>query len=819
MRGICTICIIASLTCLAGPSDDAGAVDPPAVTTDLRDRSVRTLRETLERESLWPKVHAAEFLIGLSYPDQVAETYEAERTVHEEQPQYRIGIWRVLAQCAPSPSDRAAWIERIKQVLADPAATDHVHSMESLAKLGVRVGDPDFRAHVERAADEDARAKVMADWLLAGSGDLAALVRLTETLGSTDPQSRLLAAYALQWLRTGDPAVWKSVQAAADAEPADSPARIYLLAAATVLAPSEEDAAAYRERLVDAADHGTAGDRYHAGFALASRGTTRDVPTLTAWLDDPDPDARAAAAAALLRIDRRGTHLLGWFDWCVIGLYFTGMLAIGAFYARRTKTADDYLLGGRSMKPWAVGLSLFATLLSTITYLSTPGEMILHGPMYYSMLLGYPLVALVVGWGLIPYFTRVPLTSAYEILETRLGTGVRMLGAIFFLSLRLLWMAVIVEATASIVLVPLLGLDEGVTPYICIVLAIITVAYTSLGGMRAVVWTDVVQTFVLLGGALVALALITWNLGGVQAWWPTAWAPNWDPPKLGYDPHARVTLFGAVLAMFSWHVCTAGSDQMAIQRYLSTRDVYSARRMFNVSLIASSVVIVTLAMLGLALLAYFQAHPELLGDNQSVDRNADQLFPRFIAIGLPAGISGLVVAGLLAAAMSSLSSGLNSSCAVITVDFLDRFGSRVAEGAASVRRTRYVSWCVGVIVVLLSSAVGIVQGNLLEVAFKVTNLLVAPLFGLFFMALFVRWATSFGTFVGAAFGLATVVTINYWAEISYWTGITDRPGISFLWAMPLGLAIQVAAGSIASLLPIGAAKPMLFETLPDDQAG
>jgi Na+/proline symporter len=115
----------------------------------------------------------------------------------------------------------------------------------------------------------------------------------------------------------------------------------------------------------------------------------------------------------------------------------------------------------------------------------------------------------------------------------------------------------------------------------------------------------------------------------------------------------------------------------------------------------------------------------------------------------------------------------------------------------NVRRTRYVAWCVGVVVVLLSSGVGLVSGNLLEVAYKVVNLLVAPLFGLFFMALFVRWATSFGTLVGAACGLATVVAINYWPDI------TGRQGISFLWAMPLGLLVQVAAGSLASLLPVG----------------
>jgi Na+/proline symporter len=168
---------------------------------------------------------------------------------------------------------------------------------------------------------------------------------------------------------------------------------------------------------------------------------------------------------------------------------------------------------------------------------------------------------------------------------------------------------------------------------------------------------------------------------------------------------------------------------------------------------------------------------------------------------LTAGASGLIVAGLLAAAMSSLSSGLNSSSAVITVDFLERFGGHEKTAAGDVRRSRFVAWSVGLVVILLSTIVGVVSGNLLEIAYKVTNLLVAPLFGLFFMALFVRWSTSFGTVVGACFGVATVVAINYGPEI------TGRAGISFLWAMPLGLLIQVVTGSLASLLPIGPKRP------------
>ncbi len=515
--------------------------------------------------------------------------------------------------------------------------------------------------------------------------------------------------------------------------------------------------------------------------------------------------ATPVAAAQQIASDTSSSappHLLTWLDWGVIGIYGLGMLGIGWYYARRSRTADDYLLGGRNMKPWTVELSLFATLLSTITYLSSPGEMIKHGPLFFSSLLAYPLAALVVGRYLIPYFVRLPHTSAYEILQTRLGTSVRVLGALFFLSLRLLWMAVIIEATSSIVLIPMLGMERSQTPYLCALLGLTTVIYTSMGGIRAVVATDVVQTFVLLGGAIVSLAVITWQLGGIDGWWPSRWSENWDPITLGYDSQARVSLLGAVVATFFWHVCTAGSDQMAIQRYFATRDAQAARRMYYISLLAGAVVIGLLALLGLALLAWFTAHREMLGPGQTIAENADQLFPRFIAIGLPAGVSGLVVAGLLAAAMSSLSSGLNSSCAVITVDFLDRFGRGVQTESQHVRRTRLVSWSVGLAVVLLSTVVGVVEGNLLEVAYKVTNLLVAPLFGLFVMALFVRFGTAFGTFVGAAFGLATVVAINYWKEF------TGEPGISFLWAMPLGLSVQVVVGSLASLLPIGPPRPV-----------
>jgi solute:Na+ symporter, SSS family len=272
-----------------------------------------------------------------------------------------------------------------------------------------------------------------------------------------------------------------------------------------------------------------------------------------------------------------------------------------------------------------------------------------------------------------------------------------------------------------------------------------------------------------------------------------------------YDPTARVTLFGAVLASLTWYVCTSGSDQIAIQRYLATRDAKSARTVLNISLVADAVVQVILAGVGFALLAYFQSRPHLLADAQSILTDADQLFPRFIVVGLPVGLSGLVVAGLLAAAMSALSAGVNSTGSVITVDFLDRFSkrSKASSESGGVRRAKVVSALVGVVVVCLSLGVNMVHGNLLEICYKVVNLITAPLFGLFFMAMFVRWATPFGTIVGAACGMSTAVAVCFWPEL------TGRQGISFLWAMPLSLVVEIGVASLASLLPIGAkARPL-----------
>jgi len=485
-------------------------------------------------------------------------------------------------------------------------------------------------------------------------------------------------------------------------------------------------------------------------------------------------------------------------DWTVIAIYGIGLLGVGWYFSKRIQNTEDYLLGGRSMKSGAVGLSLFATLLSTITYLAIPGEMIKHGPVILWSMAAIPIAYVVVGYLLIPHFMRLRVTSAYEILETRLGVQIRLIGAIIFLITRLLWMALIIYLTADKIIVVMMGWDPDMTPFVAMAIGLVTVIYTSMGGLRAVVFSDVLQSFILLGGAILSILLITIKMGGFD-WWPTQWSSNWSPqPLFSLDPKTRVTVIGSVVFMTVWWICTAGSDQMAIQRYLATRNTKAARRAFLTTGIANIVITCLLAALGFALLGFFKANPQLLQQGMSItqEKTADIIFPYFIIRFLPSGITGLVIAGLLAAAMSSLSSGINSACSVISTDFVDRFRTDTGSEKMRVRRNKIIAVISGLAAVLISAMMGKITGNIMEVTVRTNHIFVAPLFGLFFMAMFVRFATPLGTACGALAGCGVAVVIAYWDFI---TGNPDNK-LSFQWISLISLIANLVVGIPLSLL-------------------
>ncbi len=495
-------------------------------------------------------------------------------------------------------------------------------------------------------------------------------------------------------------------------------------------------------------------------------------------------------------IEQREFRGLQTVDWIVIGVYGVSMIGLGWFYSRRQSSTEEYFLAGRRTKSFIAGISLFATLLSTISYLGTPGEIIKNGPIFFAGCLAAPLVYLVVGYVVIPILMRVPVTSAYELLESRVGLAVRLLGSLTFMATRLVWMALLLYLSAK-ALVVMLGWDLAAVPCVIAVLGVIAVIYTTLGGLRAVMVTDVVQFFILFSGALLTIGCITAKLGGIGAWWPTDWSSHWAPqPLFSLSPTVRVTLVGSMVYYFLFWVCASVSDQVTIQRYLSTCDAKTARRAFLTSIIADLLVMVLLMLTGLALLGFFQHYPAFLPEGRDPLGNADFLFPHYIANFLPVGIAGLVVSAMLAAAMSSLDSGLNSITTVFSVDVLGRFGDPTRSDRSRLRIARGLTFGLGALVVFLACFIGMIPGNIFEVAVKSMGLFFAPLAGIFIMALFVPWANGIGTIIGAACGFATALLV------AYWDVITGGPTLSFQWITPCALIVHVAVGSLISALPM-----------------
>ena len=495
----------------------------------------------------------------------------------------------------------------------------------------------------------------------------------------------------------------------------------------------------------------------------------------------------------------------GAIDWLVVIIYALVLIGIGLYYARRQTTTEEYFVGGRTVSPFLVGISLYATLFSTLSYIGVPGEIIQNGPILIALgAAAAPLIYIIVGYGVIPMLMKLPVTSAYELLETRLGFRVRLLGSALFVITRLLWMAIMLHIT-SFVLVKIMGWDPAMVTPLAIIAGVLTAIYTVTGGIRAVVVSDVVQFFVLLTGAIFTLIFITISMGGVDAWWPTEWASHWQAqPFFSVDPDVRITMVGTFIGAIIWWVCTSASDQMAIQRYLSTRDAKSARHAFLHNTIGSIVVTTILCFVGFSVLAFYQANPGAIPADITLETKGDVFFPLYVSQFLPTGIPGLVLAGLLAAAMSSLSSGINSTVTVISKDFIDPFRKEAHTDAHQVKVVRYIAAGIGLAAIAGSQLAGIIPGNLIEVGGKTINLLVCPLFGLFFLALFVKFATPFGAIMGAIYSITGATLIGYWEVL-----IGGDP-VSFQWIAPVSLLITVICGPLFSLLPTrGKPKPVL----------
>lgn len=551
------------------------------------------------------------------------------------------------------------------------------------------------------------------------------------------------------------------------------------------------------------------------------------------------PDALSAAEPVATTAKSGGLAMI---DWILIALYAVGTIALGAYYGRKQKSTEEYFIGSGAMSSFFVGVSLFATLLSSISYLSMPGEAAGKGPVGLLTVLALPAVYFFVSYWILPVYMKQRVTSAYELLELKLGIGIRLFGATMFILLRLVWMSLLIYLSSK-ALVQMIDIENlnailqnrfEISPLttdqwiqvIAIVAGLVAVIYTSIGGLSAVVMTDFMQTMLLFGGAWLVILSISWSFGGV-GWFPTEWQEHWDKqPLISFDPQTRVTFVGTVLGFLVWYICTSGGDQTSVQRFMATSDLRAARKALAIQLCAAGFVAITLGCVGFALMRFYSAHPGLL-PAETLKESADSLFPQYIAYQLPRGISGLVVAALFAAAMSSIDSGVNSITAVFMTDYLDRFGLRPKSERNHVILARFLALTIGTVVVIGSAYVGEVPGNITAVTQKTSNLFTTPIFALFFFALFVPFARPAGVWLGALAGISVavciafsgpiVVLLNDYFQISpemfgvtieqitdSVTGVVRRQAspepVSFQWIAPFALGINILVGTAVSWL-------------------
>lgn len=499
------------------------------------------------------------------------------------------------------------------------------------------------------------------------------------------------------------------------------------------------------------------------------------------------PAARTTQVIALMAIQEKAA--LATVDWAVIALYLGSMVLVGWLFMRREAagSTEAYFRGGQAVPAWVAGLSIFATMLGSLTFMGIPARSY-HGDLtWYLGQLALLAVVPVVATCYLPFFRGLNLTSAYQYLERRFNLPCRLFAAGSFLLLHL-------GRIALVLYLPALALsavsDIGITSSI-VILGVLCIAYTVMGGIQAVVWTDAIQALMLMGGALLCLVLAVAQVeGGIAGALEIARGDNKLMGNLdwgGLDVADGTASAWVIFLAFGFnHLISCTSSQDVVQRYVTTRDLPAARRSLGINLGMTLAGSLVLFLLGTAIYAFHKSHPAEIDPALAA---TDAVLPNFILQQLPAGVAGLVIAAILAASQSSISSSLNSLAACYIKDIDERLLRPGRPDAHYVRAAMLFSTAAGL--VAIGIALAMAWGGV-ESAFESFNTLVGmaagSMGGLFALGVFFRLANGRGALVGAVSGFLTVVGL--------WLGKAPVTGI--LHGL-VGFTVCLAVGLVASL--------------------
>jgi len=476
-------------------------------------------------------------------------------------------------------------------------------------------------------------------------------------------------------------------------------------------------------------------------------------------------------------------------DGAIVIAYLVAVLLFGLWIGRGQQNSADYFLGGRSLPWWALLFSIVATETSTVTFLSIPGKAFAseNGNMaFLQITIGYLLGRLAVVTLLLPLYFRGEPFTAYEVLESRFGKATRRAASLLFLITRNVSDALRLFLTA-LVLQVVLGLDLS----LCVItLGIITILYTFVGGAKSVIWNDCVQFLVYMLGAVAAGVIIIRSLpGGLEQLLQFAEAQDkfrlFDFSTSLVKP--SMTFWTGLVGGMFLTAATHGTDQMMVQRYLSAKNQRDAGRALAFSGIIVCLQFAIFLLIGIGLACYFANNPP---ETPFGKGSGDKVFAHFIVHHMPTGLKGITLAAVFAAAMSTLSSSLNSSATVLIKDFVLPLRKTEMSQTAQLRFGRVATALFGALqigIALLSGAL-ITDRSTVDGVLKIAGFASGPVLGLFMLAVFTPRVRQNSAIVGFAIGIAVLSAIALGTQL-YWP-----------WYAAVGSLVTLAAGWIVAVL-------------------
>ncbi|MBU2049799.1 sodium:solute symporter family transporter [Stenotrophomonas rhizophila] len=492
--------------------------------------------------------------------------------------------------------------------------------------------------------------------------------------------------------------------------------------------------------------------------------TTLDTPiaaapqAVTAWGNGLAWATVGATGSQLQYAELQGgKHLLRWLDWTVIGVYLLAMLGMGFYFYLKDQNAStaDFFVGGRSIPFWAAGISLYATNTSSISFIAIPAKAFDTNWQYLTNNLIAVVGLMFVAVWIVPLLRRLDLMSVFSYLETRFHPAIRMLSSALCIVMQIGSRMSVILFLPALAISTITGVD---VVWSIMLMGVFTIIYSTVGGSKAVIWTDVVQVIVMFGGALFAIGFIFLQTGGDMPQLLSAAAVE-DKTKLfdfSFDL-TKATVWGFIFLVVFDVVLTFPKDQVLMQRTLSTRSDKEAGRSiwaFAAIMIPGGFVFYGI---GTALWMYYRNNPERLNPLLPIDAT----FPLFIAAELPAGVTGLIIAGIFAAAMSTLSSIINSISTLVSVDFYQKLVKDPNEKTA----VRVAEWS-GVGVGLIGIGIALVMSrydihSLFDVSIELAGLLGGGFAGAYTLGMFTRRANAPGVAIGVAGSI--LITLVCWS--------------------------------------------------------